>query len=43
MAKDSNSMNAPVRVFQVTTGDVSSEMIKRIATHPDLELVGLLC
>ena len=36
-------MNAPVRVFQVATGNVGSEMIKRISTHPDLELVGLHC
>src|SRR5271155_5427349 len=34
---------APIRVFQVATGNVGSEMIKRIGTHPDLELVGLHC
>ena len=33
----------PIRVFQVATGNVGSEMIKRIAHHPDLELVGLHC
>ena len=30
----------PIRVFQVATGNVGSEMIKRIATRPDLELIG---
>lgn len=34
---------APIRVFQVATGNVGSEMIKRIGTHRDLELVGLHC
>lgn len=33
----------PARVFQVATGNVGSEMIKRIGTHPDLELVGVHC
>lgn len=32
-----------VRVFQVATGNVGSEMIKRIRHQPDLELVGLHC
>ncbi|MCV7084199.1 dihydrodipicolinate reductase, partial [Mycolicibacter hiberniae] len=32
-----------VRVFQVATGNVGTEMIKRIARHPDLELAGLHC
>jgi len=32
-----------IRVFQVATGNVGSEMIKRIQRHPDLELVGLHC
>lgn len=32
-----------VRVFQVATGNVGSEMIKRIREHPDIELVGLHC
>ena len=35
--------STPIRVFQVATGNVGSEMIKRIATHPDLELIGLHC
>ena len=33
----------PIRVFQVATGNVGSEMIRRIATHRDLELVGVHC
>src|SRR6185312_13429971 len=33
----------PLRVFQVATGNVGSEMIKRIGTYPDLELIGLHC
>ena len=33
----------PIRVFQVATGNVGSEMIKRIAHRPDLELIGLHC
>jgi 4-hydroxy-tetrahydrodipicolinate reductase len=32
-----------LKVFQVATGNVGSEMIKRIRRHPDLELVGLHC
>ncbi|WP_458318872.1 NAD(P)H-dependent amine dehydrogenase family protein [Mycolicibacterium brisbanense] len=32
-----------IRVFQVATGNVGTEMIKRIAAHPDLTLVGLHC
>lgn len=32
-----------IRVFQVATGNVGSEMIKRIRRHPDLELIGLHC
>lgn len=32
-----------VRVFQVATGNVGSEMIKRLRHQPDLELVGLHC
>ena len=42
----SNPMSAthkPIRVFQVATGNVGSEMIKRIATQPDLELIGVHC
>lgn len=34
---------APIRVFQVATGNVGAEMIKRIANRPDLELVGVHC
>src|SRR6201992_159190 len=34
-------MNAPVRVFQVATGNVGSEMIKRLGNRTALELVGL--
>ncbi|GGF37029.1 NAD(P)H-dependent amine dehydrogenase family protein [Williamsia phyllosphaerae] len=33
----------PIRVFQVATGNVGSEMIKRIGAHRDLELMGLHC
>ena len=36
-------MKRPVRVFQVATGNVGSEMIGRIMEHADLELVGLHC
>ena len=32
-----------IRVFQVATGNLGTEMIKRIGQHPDLELVGLHC
>jgi 4-hydroxy-tetrahydrodipicolinate reductase len=32
-----------VKVFQVATGNVGSEMVKRIVHHPDLELIGLHC
>jgi 4-hydroxy-tetrahydrodipicolinate reductase len=32
-----------IRVFQVATGNVGTEMIKRIQRHPDLELIGLHC
>jgi 4-hydroxy-tetrahydrodipicolinate reductase len=32
-----------VRVYQVATGNVGAEMIKRILNHPELELVGLHC
>jgi 4-hydroxy-tetrahydrodipicolinate reductase len=34
-------MSAPIRVFQVGSGNVGSEMIRRIATQPDLELIGV--
>jgi 4-hydroxy-tetrahydrodipicolinate reductase len=33
----------PIKVFQVATGNVGSEMIRRIATQPDLQLIGLHC
>ena len=33
----------PIRVFQVATGNVGSEMIKRLGPHPDLELIGVHC
>lgn len=36
-------MTDQIRVFQVATGNVGTEMIKRIAAHPDLSLVGLHC
>jgi 4-hydroxy-tetrahydrodipicolinate reductase len=35
-------MNA-LRVVQFATGNVGSEMVRRIVEHPDLELVGLFC
>ena len=33
----------PIRVFQVATGNVGSEMIKRLGARDDLELVGVHC
>ncbi|PQP53469.1 dihydrodipicolinate reductase, partial [Mycolicibacterium austroafricanum] len=36
-------MTEQIRVFQVATGNVGTEMIKRIAAHPDLLLIGLHC
>ena len=36
-------MTAPIRVFQVATGNVGSEMVKRLSQRSDLELVGLHC
>ncbi|TIC87708.1 dihydrodipicolinate reductase [Nocardioides sp. GY 10113] len=38
-----NQPSAPLRVFQVATGNVGSEMIKRIGRRSDLELVGVHC
>src|ERR1700712_5535158 len=38
-----STVRQPVRVFQVATGNVGTEMIKRIADQPDLELIGLHC
>jgi 4-hydroxy-tetrahydrodipicolinate reductase len=35
--------NRPIRVFQVATGNVGTEMIRRLQTHRDLELIGLHC
>jgi len=32
-----------IRVFQVATGNVGTEMVRRLRSHPDLELVGLHC
>lgn len=36
-------MKRPVRLFQVATGNVGTEMIRRVMEHADLELVGLHC
>lgn len=37
-------MNAAIiRVFQVASGNVGTEMIKRLENHPDLKLIGLHC
>jgi hypothetical protein len=36
-------MQRGIRVFQVATGNVGSEMIRRITERRDLELVGLHC
>jgi 4-hydroxy-tetrahydrodipicolinate reductase len=36
-------MSTPIRVFQVATGNVGTEMVRRIGGHPDLELVGVHC
>ena len=35
--------NQPIRVYQVATGNVGTEMIKRLQTHRDLMLIGLHC
>ena len=43
MTFDEAPASRPIRVFQVATGNVGSEMIKRIATQPDLELIGVHC
>jgi len=37
------TQDRPIRVFQVATGNVGSEMVKRLGPHPDLELVGVHC
>lgn len=36
-------MTSPIRVFQVATGNVGTETVRRIGRHPDLELVGVHC
>src|SRR3712207_3067440 len=38
-----SSSDRPIRVFQVATGNVGSEMISRLGPHRDLELVGVHC
>jgi len=43
MTSSHRTLKSKVRVFQVATGNVGSEMIKRIQSHPDLELIGLHC
>jgi 4-hydroxy-tetrahydrodipicolinate reductase len=43
MSRNVESYARPVRVFQVATGNVGSEMLKRIRNHPDLELIGVHC
>jgi 4-hydroxy-tetrahydrodipicolinate reductase len=40
-AMNSPDQAAKLRVFQVATGNVGSEMVRRVSSHPDLELVGL--
>jgi len=37
------TVTPPVRVFQVATGNVGTEMIRRFAARDDLELVGVHC
>jgi 4-hydroxy-tetrahydrodipicolinate reductase len=36
-------MSDRIRVFQVATGNLGTQMITRIGNHPDLDLVGLHC
>lgn len=36
-------MGSPIRVFQVATGNVGTEMVKRLQRQPDLTLVGVHC
>jgi 4-hydroxy-tetrahydrodipicolinate reductase len=43
MTRSDGSLDRRLRVFQVASGNVGSEMIKRIQRHPDLDLVGLHC
>lgn len=35
--------DGPIRVFQVATGNVGTEMVRRLQHHPDLELIGVHC
>lgn len=37
------AVSPPLKVFQIATGNVGTEMIRRIGTRPDLELVGVHC
>ncbi len=43
MTSAGTTQKDPIRVFQIASGNVGSEMIKRIRNQPDLELVGLHC
>ena len=43
MKRSPRAGDRQLRVFQVASGNVGSEMIRRIQRHPDLELVGLHC
>lgn len=43
MSSSGSVRDRKIRVFQVGTGNVGTEMIRRIRSHPDLELVGLHC
>ncbi|MEQ6902165.1 hypothetical protein [Nocardioides sp. YIM 152588] len=43
MSTTDRPTDRPIRVFQVATGNVGTEMIRRIGPHPDLELVGVHC
>ena len=36
-------LDGPIRVFQVATGNVGTEMIRRLGPHADLELIGVHC
>ncbi len=36
-------MGGRLRVFQVASGNVGTEMVKRLRNHPDLKLVGMHC
>jgi 4-hydroxy-tetrahydrodipicolinate reductase len=38
-----SSPDRPIRVFQVATGNVGTEMIRRLGQHRDLDLVGVHC